>query len=78
MYRRNPWVLRIPISGPPVTPNTMAWLERGLGACGDTGLKEGEKLSVILLLTGFVRSQATLQAASPPPRRPAPPSRARR
>jgi AcrR family transcriptional regulator len=62
VYRRNPWVLRIPISGPPVTPNAMAWLERGLGCLGDTGLREDEKLSVILLLTGFVRNQATLQA----------------
>jgi AcrR family transcriptional regulator len=62
VYRRNPWVLRIPISGPPVTPNAMAWLERGLDSLRDTGLPEGEKLSVMLLLTGFVRSQATLQA----------------
>jgi len=62
MYRRNPWVLRILISGPPLTPNAMAWLERGLDCLGDTGLREGEKLSVMLLLTGFVRSQATLQA----------------
>jgi AcrR family transcriptional regulator len=62
VYRRNPWVLRIPISGPPVTPNTMAWLERGLDCLRDSGLQEGEKLSVMLLLTGFVRTQATLQA----------------
>jgi AcrR family transcriptional regulator len=62
VYRRNPWVLRIPISGPPVTPNTIAWLERGLDCLRDTGLPEGEKLSVMLLVTGFVRSQATLQA----------------
>jgi AcrR family transcriptional regulator len=62
VYRRNPWVLRIPISGPPVTPNAMAWLERGLDCLRDTGLREGEKLSVMLLVTGFVRSQATLQA----------------
>jgi AcrR family transcriptional regulator len=62
VYRRNPWVLRIPISGPPITPNAIAWLERGLEAMGDTGLEEGEKLSVMLLLTGFVRSQAMLEA----------------
>ena len=62
VYRRNPWVLRIPISGPPVTPNAIAWLERGLDALRDTGLVEGEKLSVMLLLTGFVRSQAMLEA----------------
>jgi AcrR family transcriptional regulator len=62
VYRRHPWVLRIPISGPPVTPNAIAWLERGLDALRDTGLVEGEKLSVMLLLTGFVRSQAMLEA----------------
>jgi AcrR family transcriptional regulator len=62
VYRRNPWVLRIPIGGPPVTPNTMVWLERGLDSLRDTGLREDEKLSVILLLTGYVRNQASLQA----------------
>jgi AcrR family transcriptional regulator len=62
VYRRNPWVLRIPISGPPVTPNAISWLEWGLDSLHDTGLREHEKLSVILLLTGFVRNQATLDA----------------
>jgi AcrR family transcriptional regulator len=62
MYRRNPWVLRIPISGPPVTPNAIVWLERALGCLRDTGLREDEKLSVVLLLTGYVRNQATLEA----------------
>jgi AcrR family transcriptional regulator len=62
VYRRNPWVLRIPISGPPVTPNAMAWLERGLGCLRDTGLGEGEKMSAMLLLTGFVRGQGMVQA----------------
>ena len=62
VYRRNPWVLRIPISGPPVTPNAIAWLERGLDSLRGTGLREDEKLSVILLLTGYVRNQGMLQA----------------
>jgi len=60
--RRHPWVLRIPISGPPVTPNQVAWLEEGLAALRDSGLTEPEKLSVILLLSGFVRNEATLAA----------------
>jgi AcrR family transcriptional regulator len=62
VYRRNPWVLRIPISGPPVTPNAILWLERGLGCLRDTGLEEHEKMSAILLLTGYVRTEATLTA----------------
>lgn len=60
--RRHPWVLRVPISGPPVTPNQIAWLEDGLRALGGTGLTEPEKLSVILLVSGYVRNEATLAA----------------
>jgi AcrR family transcriptional regulator len=60
--RRHTWALRVPISGPPVTPNQTAWLEDGLTSLRDTGLREDEKLSVILLLSGYVRSEATLTA----------------
>ncbi len=62
VYRRHPWGLRVPISGPPTTPNQIAWLEQGLRCLGDTGLAESEKLSVILLISGFVRNWATLAA----------------
>jgi AcrR family transcriptional regulator len=62
VLRRHPWVLRIPITAPAVTPNQTAWLENGLTAMRDTGLPESEKLSVMLLLSGFVRSEATLVA----------------
>jgi AcrR family transcriptional regulator len=62
VLRRHPWVLRIPITAPSVTPNLTAWLENGLSAMRETGLAESEKLSVMLLLSGFVRSEATLVA----------------
>lgn len=55
-------MLRVPTSGPPVAPNQIAWLEQGLRCLRDTGLAEGEKLSVMLLLTGFVRSWGRLEA----------------
>ena len=68
--RRHPWVLRVPITAPPVTPNQIAWLEDGLRSLGGTGLTEPEKLSVILLVSGYVRNEATLavdlQAAAGP------------
>lgn len=56
---RHPWALRIPISAPPVTPNQVAWLEDGLRSLRETGLTEAEKISVMLLLGGFVRDEAT-------------------
>jgi AcrR family transcriptional regulator len=60
--RRHPWVLRVPISGPPITPNQVRWLEEGLAALAGTRLSEAEKLSVILLVSGYVRNEATTAA----------------
>ncbi|MDQ0843654.1 AcrR family transcriptional regulator [Streptomyces sp. V1I6] len=62
VFHRSPWMLRIPISGPPATPNSVAWWDRGLAALADTGLDEGEKISVVLLVGGFVRNEALLMA----------------
>ncbi len=62
-YRRHPWTLQIPISGPPATPNQVAWLEQGLRALRGTGLTEAEKLSVVMLLAGIVRNEASLEAS---------------
>ncbi len=62
MLRRNLWALRIPTAGPPATPNSLAWMDQGLGALAGTGLDEGEKLSVILLVNGFVRNETQLMA----------------
>ncbi len=58
--RAHPWAIRIPISGPPITPNQVRWMEFGLAALRDTGLTSAEKLSTILLVSGYVRSWATL------------------
>ncbi|MGW0395475.1 TetR/AcrR family transcriptional regulator [Streptomyces sp. NPDC003042] len=58
----NSWILRIPITAAPVSPNQLAWMERGLAAMAGTGLDEGEKISTITLVAGFVRNEATLTA----------------
>ncbi|MET9483140.1 TetR/AcrR family transcriptional regulator [Streptomyces sp. NPDC006638] len=62
VFHRNLWALRIPRSGPPATPNMVAWWERGLVALEGTGLDEGTKIAVILLVSGYVRNEATLMA----------------
>ncbi|WP_156727466.1 TetR/AcrR family transcriptional regulator [Streptomyces apocyni] len=59
---RNLWTLRIPIQGPPLGPNNVAWMEQGLAALEGTGLTEDEKLGVLSLIGGFVRSEAVLMA----------------
>jgi hypothetical protein len=61
-YQRHPWGLRVPISGPPLGPNNVAWLDNALAALAPTPLTEQEKLSSVLLVSGFVRNEATLSA----------------
>lgn len=61
-YQRHPWALRVPISAPPLGPNNVAWLDNALAALADTPLTEQEKLSSVLLVSGFVRNEATLSA----------------
>jgi AcrR family transcriptional regulator len=56
------WAVRVPLSGPPATPNQVAWLEQGLRCLRGTGLAEGPKMSVILLVSGYVRNQAMMEA----------------
>ncbi len=62
VFRRNLWLLRVPISGPPATPNSVAWWETGMEALARTPLDEGAKISVVLLVGGFVRSEAGMTA----------------
>jgi AcrR family transcriptional regulator len=61
-YRGNLWAVQVPISGPPATPNALGWLEAALFYLRGTGLDEAQKMSVILLMSSFVRSEATLEA----------------
>lgn len=69
VWRRHPWALRVPLTGLPTTPNQIAWMEAGLACLRGTGLTERARLSVMLLIMGFVRNDATtnqqLAAASP-------------
>lgn len=59
---RNLWLLRIPVSSPPASPHSLQWMEAGLAALTGTGLDEGRKISVIMLVGGYVRNEATLMA----------------
>jgi AcrR family transcriptional regulator len=58
--RRFPWVLRVPISGAPIMPYQLRFLEWGLSALSGTSLAADEKMSVLLLVTSYTRSFAGL------------------
>jgi len=61
LYRRHPWLLDIPITGLPSTPNNLAWVDAGLHVLRNTGLAAAEQLAAVLLTTGQVRFQATVE-----------------
>jgi AcrR family transcriptional regulator len=60
--QRAPWLLRIPVDGPPTTPNQISWLEIALRCLAGTGLAEAEKMSVVLLVSSYVRAESSLTA----------------
>ncbi len=61
-YRANEWALRVPISAPPLGPNNMRWLEAALAALRDTALTGPQRMSSVLTITSFVRSEEMLRA----------------
>jgi AcrR family transcriptional regulator len=58
--RAHPWTPYVPVSGPPLGPNSVAWFDQALRALGGTGLEEGEKAGVVLLLSGYVSNHVML------------------
>ncbi|MDB1087180.1 TetR/AcrR family transcriptional regulator [Streptomyces sp. ACA25] len=56
--RARPWMLDIPISGPPMGPNNLAWMEAALAAMAGTGLSEDDKMGVLTLLSGYAHNEA--------------------
>ncbi len=54
----NAWATQVPISGLPVLPNEVAWFEQGLAVLAGTSLTETQKASVIMLISGYVRTEA--------------------
>jgi AcrR family transcriptional regulator len=60
--QRHPWAARVPISGLPIMPNEVAWFEQALAGLHGSGLEEAEKASVIMLVSGYVRTLATTEA----------------
>ncbi|WP_243074217.1 TetR/AcrR family transcriptional regulator [Microbacterium sp. SS28] len=51
-YLRHPWVLDVPISGSPTTPNSAAWMDAGLATLAQTPLTHDERLALVLVITG--------------------------
>lgn len=60
IFRDHPWFSEIPVSGVPVTPNNLQLVDRALQATRDLPLNHYEKMSIVLLLSGYARSCGTI------------------
>lgn len=56
VYRAHPWFADIPVRGAPMTPNNLSLADWGLRIMRNLPLDDGEKISVILLVSGHIRS----------------------
>ena len=60
MMDRHPWVAQMPIAAPPVAPNSLAFVERGLETLDGTGLADVDKLRILGLLSSYTLSEARM------------------
>ncbi|MGH3422230.1 MAG: TetR/AcrR family transcriptional regulator, partial [Streptosporangiaceae bacterium] len=57
---RHPWITQMPMAAPPLAPNSLAFMERGLEAMDGTGLADVDKLRVIGLISSYTLSEARM------------------
>lgn len=62
VFLEHPWILDIPITGSPATPNSAAFIDVMLEALADTPLSDDERLAVALAVTGQARWYGTILA----------------
>ncbi|MFT4199434.1 TetR/AcrR family transcriptional regulator [Gordonia sp. (in: high G+C Gram-positive bacteria)] len=58
----HPWVTELPMLRPPAGPKTLLWTDRGIAALDGTGLPDGERMSTLLLISGFIRNHVRMSA----------------
>jgi AcrR family transcriptional regulator len=60
MIDQHPWITQMPMAAPPMAPNSLTFVERGLEAMDGSGLAEGDKLRVIGLISSYTLSEARM------------------
>jgi AcrR family transcriptional regulator len=60
MMDRHPWIPEMPMAAPPVAPNSLAFVERGLEALDETGLSDADKIRMIGLISSYTLNEARM------------------
>lgn len=56
----HPWITQMPMAVPPLAPNSLIFVEKGLETLDETGLTDADKLRVIGLLSSYTLSEARM------------------
>ena len=60
MMDRHPWITQMPMAAPPLAPNSLTFVERGLETLDGTGLPDADKIRVIGLLSSYALSEGRM------------------
>ena len=60
MLDRHPWLTQMPMAAPPVAPNSLTFVERGLETMDGIGLADTDKLRFIGLISSYTLSEARM------------------
>ena len=60
MIECHPWITQMPVASPPLGPNALTFVERGLQTLDGTGLPGADKLRIIGLLSSYALSEARM------------------
>jgi AcrR family transcriptional regulator len=60
MLDRHAWITEMPMATPPLAPNSLTFVERGLEALDDTDLADADKLRVIGLISSYTLSESRM------------------
>ena len=60
MLDRHPWITQMPMAAPPMAPNSLHFVEKGLEALDPTPLADADKLRIIGLISSYTLSEARM------------------
>ncbi len=60
MIDRHPWITQMPMAVPPLAPNSLTFVERGLAALDGTALADADKLRMLGLLSSYTLSEGRM------------------
>jgi AcrR family transcriptional regulator len=59
-HEQHPWITQMPMAAPPLAPNSLTFVERGLETLDDTGIADTDKLGIIGVISSYTFSEARM------------------